>query len=114
MPWMATRIAVLPDVAALLSCDCNVPRANPAIEAGDAIPHGCDCVLDPDSIDQSGPVPLVLAEAIPGAELVVIDGMGHDLPRALWPEITARIADLVGRAERAPARAHDGRLRRSS
>src|SRR5215213_10545120 len=25
------------------------------------------------------------AEAIPGAELVVIDGMGHDLPRPLWP-----------------------------
>jgi hypothetical protein len=39
------------------------------------------------------------AQAIPGAELVVIDDMGHDLPRALWPDITARIADLVGRVE---------------
>jgi pimeloyl-ACP methyl ester carboxylesterase len=39
------------------------------------------------------------AEAVPGAELVVFDGMGHDLPRALWPEITARIAALVERAE---------------
>jgi molybdopterin biosynthesis enzyme len=36
------------------------------VEAGDAIPDGCDCVLDSDSIDQSGPMPLVLAEAIPG------------------------------------------------
>jgi len=36
------------------------------VEAGDAIPEGCDCVLDSDSIDQSGPMPLVLAEAIPG------------------------------------------------
>src|SRR6476620_10883877 len=27
---------------------------------------GCDCVLDSDSLDQSGPMPLVLAEAIPG------------------------------------------------
>ena len=36
------------------------------VEAGDAIPQGCDCVLDSDSIDRSGPVPLVLAEAIPG------------------------------------------------
>jgi pimeloyl-ACP methyl ester carboxylesterase len=39
------------------------------------------------------------AEAVPAAELVVIDGMGHDLPRALWPEITQRIAGLVTRAE---------------
>jgi pimeloyl-ACP methyl ester carboxylesterase len=39
------------------------------------------------------------AEAIPGAELVVFDGMGHDLPRALWPEIIGRIAELVARAE---------------
>jgi pimeloyl-ACP methyl ester carboxylesterase len=39
------------------------------------------------------------AEAVPDAELVVFDGMGHDLPRALWPDITARIGDLVERAE---------------
>src|SRR5260221_1151765 len=36
------------------------------VEAGDAIPGGCDCVLDADSVDQSGPVVQVLAEAIPG------------------------------------------------
>ncbi|HMC93907.1 MAG TPA: alpha/beta hydrolase, partial [Polyangia bacterium] len=39
------------------------------------------------------------ADAIPEAELVIFDGMGHDLPRALWPEITARIGDVVQRAE---------------
>jgi molybdopterin molybdotransferase len=36
------------------------------VEAGDAVPEGCDCVLDSDSVDQSGPIPQVLAEAIPG------------------------------------------------
>ena len=36
------------------------------VEAGDVIPDGCDCVLDSDSVDRSGPVPQVLAEAIPG------------------------------------------------
>ena len=36
------------------------------VEAGEPIPEGCDCVLDSDSVDQSGPMPLVLAEAIPG------------------------------------------------
>ncbi|WP_410627780.1 alpha/beta fold hydrolase [Amycolatopsis sp. cmx-8-4] len=33
------------------------------------------------------------AAAIPGAELVVIPGMGHNLPRAVWPEV----ADAIGR-----------------
>lgn len=41
------------------------------------------------------------AEALPNAELVVIDGMGHDLPPALWGEITGRIADLADSVERA-------------
>ena len=40
------------------------------------------------------------AEAIPGAELVVIDGMGHDLPELLWPTVAERIAELVARAQR--------------
>jgi pimeloyl-ACP methyl ester carboxylesterase len=39
--------------------------------------------------------------AIPGAELVEIEGMGHDLPRELWP----RIVDHVARnAEQATVR----------
>jgi molybdopterin biosynthesis enzyme len=36
------------------------------VEAGDAMPAGCDCVLDADSVELSGPMPQVLAEAIPG------------------------------------------------
>ena len=36
------------------------------VEAGEAIPAACDCVLDSDSVDLSGPMPQVLAEAIPG------------------------------------------------
>jgi len=41
------------------------------------------------------------AEAIPGAELMIIEGMGHDMPRALWPEITSRIASLILRVDAA-------------
>ncbi|MBZ5608922.1 MAG: alpha/beta fold hydrolase [Acidobacteriia bacterium] len=40
------------------------------------------------------------AEAIPGAELVLIEGMGHDLPPALRPQLAAHIAEFVWRAER--------------
>jgi molybdopterin molybdotransferase len=36
------------------------------VEAGEAIPDGCDCVLDSDSVDVAGPMAQVLAEAIPG------------------------------------------------
>lgn len=45
-----------------------VPLATPPVwvEAGDALPEGCDCVLDSDSVDEAGPMLQVLAEAIPG------------------------------------------------
>jgi molybdopterin molybdotransferase len=36
------------------------------VEAGEAIPDGCDCVLDSDSVDVSGPIAQVVAEAVPG------------------------------------------------
>ena len=39
------------------------------------------------------------AAAVPGSELVVIDGMGHDLPRDLWPELTERITAHIKNAE---------------
>jgi pimeloyl-ACP methyl ester carboxylesterase len=57
--------------------------------------HGTDDVL----IDVSGG--RATAAAVPGARLELIEGMGHDLPRQLWP----RLVDLiVENAERAAAR----------
>lgn len=41
------------------------------------------------------------AAAIPGAKLVLIDGMGHDLPRAVWPRIVEAVVENTRRA--APA-----------
>jgi len=38
------------------------------------------------------------AEAVPDAELLVIEGMGHNLPRELWPQITGAIAKVADRA----------------
>ena len=37
-------------------------------------------------------------EAIPGAELLVVEGMAHDLPRPLWDEIVGGITRLTARA----------------
>jgi pimeloyl-ACP methyl ester carboxylesterase/DNA-binding transcriptional MerR regulator len=39
------------------------------------------------------------AAAIPGAELVLIEGMGHDLPPGLWDRIADHIATVVQRGE---------------
>ncbi|WP_043630201.1 alpha/beta fold hydrolase [Nonomuraea candida] len=38
------------------------------------------------------------AAAVPGARLVTYPGMGHDLPRALWPDLVAEITKLTGSA----------------
>jgi len=38
------------------------------------------------------------ARAIPGAKLLVVPGMGHDLPEDLWPLIIDTIAENAGRA----------------
>jgi pimeloyl-ACP methyl ester carboxylesterase len=70
-----------------------------SVSAPTLVLHGADDPL----VDVSGG--RATADVIPEAELVIFDGMGHDLPRALWPEITARIGDVAQRAE-ARARAH--------
>ena len=36
--------------------------------------------------------------AVPGAELLLIDGMGHDLPQALWPTYVAAVRRTADRA----------------
>lgn len=70
-----------------------------SVHAPTLVLHGADDPL----INASGG--RATADAIPDAELVIFEGMGHDLPRALWPEITARIGEVAERAE-AGATAH--------
>jgi pimeloyl-ACP methyl ester carboxylesterase len=55
--------------------------------------HGLD---DPLVAPSGG---LALAKAIPGATFIGHAGMGHDLPRTLWPELTDDILRLVRRAD---------------
>jgi pimeloyl-ACP methyl ester carboxylesterase len=45
------------------------------------------------------------AKAIPGARLMMIEGMGHDLPRGAWPQIVKAIAEHARAADGARARA---------
>ncbi|MFD8985266.1 alpha/beta fold hydrolase [Streptomyces sp. NPDC059564] len=78
-------------VASLASGDRTVRLAS--VDVPTLVIHGSD---DP-MCDVSGG--RATAEAVPGAKSVTFEGMGHDLPRALWPEIATLITDLVGRAE---------------
>lgn len=43
---------------------------------------------------------LAIARAIPNSRFVGFSGMGHDLPRALWPEFVREIAALAALGER--------------
>jgi pimeloyl-ACP methyl ester carboxylesterase len=44
------------------------------------------------------------AKAIKGAKLLTIDRMGHDMPRAVWPQLIDAIAENAGRAGGPPDR----------
>jgi pimeloyl-ACP methyl ester carboxylesterase len=62
------------------------------IEAPTIVVHGTDDKL----VRPSGG--RATAEAIPHAELRFIEGMGHDMPRGAWPQITGAIVDNATRA----------------
>jgi molybdopterin molybdotransferase len=81
------------------------------VEAGEALPDGCDCVVDSDSVDISGPLPQVLTEAIPGqgvrraggdiaAGSLVVEAGRRVLPRDLLVARAAGIARLNVRRPR--------------
>ena len=70
----------------------------PALSAVDVptlVVHGTD---DPLILPQGGQE---TADAIPGAELVWIEGMGHELPEGAWPQILDPISELAARFEAA-------------
>jgi molybdopterin molybdotransferase len=80
------------------------------VEAGEAMPEACDCVVDSDSVDQAGPLFQVLAEAIPGqgvrrvggdiaAGTVVVEAGRRVLPRDL---LIARAAAMTTLKVRRP------------
>jgi pimeloyl-ACP methyl ester carboxylesterase len=53
--------------------------------------HGTDDGLVPPAAGQA------TADAIPGAKLVWVEGMGHDFPPASWPIIASAIVDNIRR-----------------
>ncbi len=74
-----------------------LPLAIPPVwvEAGDAMPEACDCVIDSDSVDQTSPVVQVLAEAIPGQGVRRIGGDIAEGSSVIAPGRRVRPLDLL-------------------
>jgi len=80
-------------LAAILATD-NRAGALRSISAPTLIIHGAaDRLVSPSGGRAT-------ARAIRGARLLMIEGMGHDLPRGAWPQIVDAIADNAARAGR--------------
>lgn len=82
-------------LAAIMSSGDRTPRLR-ELRVPTTVIHGTDDPLVP---FRAG---VATARAIPDAELVAIPGMGHNLPRAVWPKV---IDALVANTERAAAQA---------
>jgi pimeloyl-ACP methyl ester carboxylesterase len=77
-------------IAIIASGDRSAQLAN--LDVPTVVVHGTDDSL----VDPSGG--RATADAIPGAELVVVEGMGHDLPPAAWPQVVDAITRNIERA----------------
>ena len=78
--------------AAVLTAEDRTERLR-SVRVPALVVHGADDPL----VDVSGG--RATADALPEAELVVIEGMGHDLPPGVWPRLADAIAATVRRAE---------------
>jgi len=75
-----------------IAADGNRSPLLAALKVPTQIIHGQDDPLVPVAAGHD------LAAKIPGAQLDVIAGMGHDLPVPLWPRFVAGISGIAGRA----------------
>jgi pimeloyl-ACP methyl ester carboxylesterase len=85
-------------LAAIIASGDRTPLLR-TIAAPTLVIHGTEDRLVPPSGGRA------TARAIPGARLLMIEGMGHDLPRAVWPQLLDAIEHNATRAAGAPATA---------
>jgi len=83
-------------LAAALASDSRTDKLR-AVSCPALVIHGKDDPLVP---VEAG---IDTARAIPGADLLVVAGMGHDLPKPLWARISDEIAGVASRAEQSRA-----------
>ena len=71
----------------------NRKAALAAVRVPALVIHGTDDPLIPVEAGKD------TAQAIPGARLLTIAGMGHDMPKGVWPEIVDAISRQAGQIE---------------
>ena len=74
----------------------NRTRELRSIAAPTLVIHGSEDRM----VNRSGGV--ATARAIPGARMVTIGGMGHDLPEGAWPQLLDAVAEHARAADRVP------------
>jgi pimeloyl-ACP methyl ester carboxylesterase len=78
-------------LAAIIASGDRTPMLR-TITAPTVVIHGTKDKLVPPSGGRA------TARAIPGARLVMIEGMGHDLPRGAWPQMLDALVENAARA----------------
>ena len=86
----ASAAGTLRQLLAILAAGDRTPQLR-GLDVPTLVIHGQEDPLIPVQAGRA------TAEAIPGAELMLVDGMGHDLPQALWD----RFAGAISRHTRA-------------
>jgi pimeloyl-ACP methyl ester carboxylesterase len=87
-------VGTMRQFVAILAAPSRVERLG-GLEVPALVVHGIDDVLVPVENGR------VVAAAVPGARLLEIEGMGHDLPRRAWPLIIDAIDAIAAIAETA-------------
>jgi pimeloyl-ACP methyl ester carboxylesterase len=79
-------------LVAILAAEDRLERLK-GVHVPTLVIHGADDVLVP--IENGRRV----AAAVPGARFLELEGMGHDLPRRVWPLVIDAIAETAGKAD---------------
>jgi pimeloyl-ACP methyl ester carboxylesterase len=79
-------------LAAILAHGSRVEKLR-SVKAPTLVIHGAADPLVPLAAGED------TARSIPGAELLVIEGMGHDLPEGAWPQLVGAISEHTAKAE---------------
>lgn len=87
-----TRAGMARQAAAILAAESRVPQLK-ELKVPTIVIHGDADPLVPVECGYD------TAAAIPGARITTISGMGHDLPRALWPRLTRMITEHARSAD---------------
>lgn len=85
-------VGVSRQLVAILASGSRVERLR-ALRVPALVIHGTDDPLVPFAAGQD------TASAIPAAELLPIEGMGHDMPRPVWPRLLDAICGVAARAD---------------